>query len=113
MGFISDELTQRAAKQDSLEAFIPPAMPWHNGFVESFHNRLRDKLLENEMFDDPAHASSCLRLWQERYNNYHPHSSLGFIPPTEYANQWHQTQEGTQTPGHKNQSAPTSRMQTD
>ncbi|VDG75291.1 integrase catalytic region [Actinobaculum suis] len=95
--FISHELTQWAAKQDTIEAFIPPGMPWHNGFVESFHNRLRDELLEDEMFDDPAHASHCLRLWSERYNTHHPHSSLGFIPPTEYANQWHQTQEGTQT----------------
>ncbi|SDE68437.1 Integrase core domain-containing protein, partial [Actinobaculum suis] len=95
--FISHELTQWAAKQDTIEAFIPPGMPWHNGFVESFHNRLRDELLEDEMFDDPAHASHCLRLWSERYNTHHPHSSLGFIPPTEYANQWHQTQQCTQT----------------
>lgn len=49
------------------------------------------------MFDDPAHASRCLRLWSQRYNTYYPHSSLGFIPSTEYANQWYQTQEGTQT----------------
>ena len=95
--FISRELASWAAKQDTVEAFIPPGMPWHNGFVESFHNRLRDELLEDEMFDDPAHASRCLRLWSKRYNTYHPHSSLGFIPPTEYANQWHHTQEGTQT----------------
>ncbi|MBG9320384.1 hypothetical protein I4J37_11890 [Corynebacterium belfantii] len=60
-------------------------------------NRLRDELLEDEMFDDPAHVSRCLRLWSKRYDNYYPHSSLGFIPPTEYANQWHHTQEGTQT----------------
>ncbi|WP_280514566.1 transposase [Corynebacterium belfantii] len=86
-----------AAKQDTVEAFTPPGMPWHNGSVESFHNRLRDELLEDEMFDDPAHVSRCLRLWSKRYDNYHPHSSLGFIPPTEYANQWHHTQEGTQT----------------
>ncbi|MDK8845759.1 integrase core domain-containing protein [Corynebacterium sp. MSK297] len=95
--FISHELTGWAGKHDTVEAFIPPGMPWHNGFVESFHNRLRDELLEDEMFDDPAHASRCLRLWSKRYNTHHPHLSLGFIPPTEYANQWHQTQEGTQT----------------
>ncbi|WP_431831647.1 integrase core domain-containing protein [Corynebacterium pseudodiphtheriticum] len=34
--------------------------PGHNGFVESFHNRLRDKLLEDETFDDPAHVLRCL-----------------------------------------------------
>ncbi|WP_353936814.1 integrase core domain-containing protein [Corynebacterium accolens] len=38
------ELTYWAAKHDTVEALIPPGMPWHNGFVESFHNRLRDEL---------------------------------------------------------------------
>nr|EEI14743.1 hypothetical protein HMPREF0276_1014 [Corynebacterium accolens ATCC 49725] len=38
------ELTYWAAKHDTVEAFIPPGMPWHNGFVEFFHNRLRDEL---------------------------------------------------------------------
>lgn len=42
--FISRELASWAAKQDTVEAFIPPGMPWHNGFVEFFHNRLRDEL---------------------------------------------------------------------
>jgi len=42
--FISRELASWAAKQDTVEAFIPLGMPWHNGFVESFHNRLRDEL---------------------------------------------------------------------
>lgn len=42
--FISRELAYRAAKHDTVEAFIPPGMLWHNGFVESFHNRLRDEL---------------------------------------------------------------------
>ncbi|AWB83645.1 integrase core domain-containing protein [Corynebacterium liangguodongii] len=40
---------------------------------------------------------AACRLWSKRYNTHHPHSSLGFIPPTEYANQWHQPQESTQT----------------
>ncbi|WP_431604786.1 integrase core domain-containing protein [Corynebacterium pseudodiphtheriticum] len=44
--FISHEMTQWAAKQDTVDAFIPPGMPWRNGFGESFHKRLRDELLE-------------------------------------------------------------------
>ncbi|ALA67866.1 integrase [Corynebacterium lactis RW2-5] len=94
--FISHELNKWAAKEGTVEAFIPPRRPWHNGFVESFHNRLRDELLEDEMFDDPAHASHCLRLWSKRYNTCHPHSSLGFVPPAQYAKQWHLTQGGPQ-----------------
>ncbi len=87
--------TQR--KRLTVEAFILPGMPWRNGFVDSFHNRLRDELLEDELFDDPAHASHCLRQWSIRYNTYHPHSSPGFIPPAEYTKQWHHNQKDTQT----------------
>lgn len=50
-----------AAKQDTVEAFIPPGMPCYDGFVEPFHKPLRDELIEDEMFDHPAHASGCLR----------------------------------------------------
>lgn len=57
--FISHEMTQRAAKQDTVEAFIPPGMPWHNGFVESFHKRLRDELLERR---DVRLPCSCVTL---------------------------------------------------
>lgn len=66
--FISHELTQWAAKHDTVEAFTPPGMPWHNGFVDSFHNRLRDKLLEDEMFETLPMRRAALRLWSERYN---------------------------------------------
>lgn len=57
--FISHEMTQRAAKQDTVDAFIPPGMPWHNGFVESFHKRLRDELLERR---DVRLPRSCVTL---------------------------------------------------
>ncbi|WP_431831178.1 integrase core domain-containing protein [Corynebacterium pseudodiphtheriticum] len=73
------------------------ACPGITGLWTPSTNRLRDELLEDEMFDAPAHASGCLRLWSQRCNTHHPHSSLGLIPPTEYANQWHQPREGTQT----------------
>ncbi|WP_431604903.1 integrase core domain-containing protein [Corynebacterium pseudodiphtheriticum] len=76
---------------------MPPGMPGHNGLVKSFHNRLRDKLLEDETFDDPAHASGSLRLWSQRFNAHYPHSSPGAITSAEYVNQWHQPRKGTQT----------------
>jgi hypothetical protein len=73
--FISNALREWAELEGTVEAVMPPGMPWHNGFVESFHNQLRDELLKDEVFDDPAHASWCLRQWSIRYNTYHPHSS--------------------------------------
>lgn len=84
-----------AEDSTTTQHFIPPGQPWHNGFVESFHNRLRDELLEQELFDNVTHLEKSLTHWSHRYNTYHPHSSLGYIPPEEYANQWHANQKAS------------------
>ena len=61
--------------------------------IESFWSRLK-----TEFYDRQRWPRECLFVCgRKRYNTYHPHSSLGFSPPTEYANQWNQTQEGTHT----------------
>ena len=86
--FISGVLAAWAGEDETVKAFIPPGQPWHIGFVESLHNRMRDELFEQECFDGVAHARHCLKLWSTRYNTYHPHSSLGFIPPEEYRRQY-------------------------
>lgn len=86
--FISGVFAAWAGEDETMQAFIPPGQPWHNGFVESLHNRMRDELFEQECFDGVAHARQCLKLWSTRYNTYHPHSSLGFIPPEEYRRQY-------------------------
>lgn len=86
--FISGVLAAWAGEDETVKAFIPPGQPWYIGFVESLHNRMRDELFEQECFDGVAHARHCLKLWSTRYNTYHPHSSLGFIPPEEYRRQY-------------------------
>lgn len=92
--FISTTLATWVTEDtDTTCHFIPPGQPWHNGFIESFHNRLRDELLEQDLFDNVTHLEKCLTQWSHRYNTYHPHSSLGYIPPKEYANQWHTNQK--------------------
>ncbi|MGO1446822.1 integrase core domain-containing protein, partial [Corynebacterium casei] len=58
------------------------------GFVESLHNRMRDELFEQECFLDLEHARYCIGQWCHRYNTYHPHSALGFIPPEEFKKQF-------------------------
>ena len=57
--FISHTLEAWAAEQNTIRAFIPPGQPWRNGYVESFHNRMRDELLEENLFDgiDDAHQA--------------------------------------------------------
>ena len=67
-----------------------PGQPWHNGFVESLHNRMRDELLEDNMFEDLGHARTLIAVWSRRYNEEHPHSGLGWLSPNQYARQWAQ-----------------------
>ena len=77
-----------ASEHDTLQAFIPPGQLWHNGFVESLHNRMRDELLEDNMFDGLDHARTLIAAWSRRYNDDHPHSALGWLSPNQYARQW-------------------------
>ena len=86
--FVSERLKQWCKESNTMQAFIPPGQPWKNGYVESFHNRMRDELLVEEIFDSPTHADQAIKAWSHRYNHYHPHSALGALTPAEYAAQW-------------------------
>jgi transposase InsO family protein len=61
--------------------FIEPGSPWENGYVESFNGKLRDELLNGEIFDTLLEARILLEQWRWEYNCYRPHSSLGYRPP--------------------------------
>jgi transposase InsO family protein len=62
-------------------AFIEPGSPWENGYVESFNARLRDELLNAEVFHTLAEARILIERWRRHYNTERPHSSLGYRPP--------------------------------
>ena len=62
-------------------AFIEPGSPWENGYVESFNGKLRDELLNAEVFNTLAEAKVLIELWRWHYNTVRPHSSLGYRPP--------------------------------
>jgi len=66
-------------------AFIEPGAPWQNPFVESFHARVRDELLNVEQFACLAEAEVLIADWREDYNTRRPHSSLGMRTPTAFA----------------------------
>ena len=55
-----------------------------NGFIESFHNRLRDECLNPEVLLSLAEAQVVIEQWHHSYNNEHPHSRLGFKSPLEF-----------------------------
>lgn len=62
--------------------YIAPGKPQQNGFVESFIGRLRDELLNEEVFESLADARRKLARWRQDYNTIRPHSALGGLPPT-------------------------------
>jgi len=61
--------------------FIEPGSPWENGYIESFNGKLRDELLNGEIFYTLLEARTLIEWWRERYNRVRPHSSLGYRPP--------------------------------
>ena len=65
--------------------YIDPGSPWQNGHVESFHNRLRDECLNQEVFLSVTEARVVIEEWRGFYNRVHPHSGLGFQSPDGFA----------------------------
>ena len=61
--------------------FIEPGSPWENGYVESFNGKLRDELLDGEIFYTVREAKVLIERWRTHYNTVRPHSSLGYRPP--------------------------------
>jgi len=61
--------------------FIEPGSPWENGYVESFNGKLREELLDREVFDTLLEAKVLIERWRRVYNTVRPHSSLGYQPP--------------------------------
>ena len=71
--------------------FIKPGSPWENGFIESFNGKLRDELLNMELFDTLLEARVLIERWRIHYNTVRLHSSLGYRPPAPEAGLTKQT----------------------
>ena len=61
--------------------FIEPGSPWENGYNESFNGKLRDEFLNGELFYTLAEAKILIERWRREYNEFRPHSSLGYRSP--------------------------------
>jgi len=61
--------------------FIEPGSPWENGYIESFNGKMRDELLNRELFTTLEEARVLINQWRGEYNHFRPHSSLGYRPP--------------------------------
>ena len=60
---------------------IEPGSPWESGYNESFNSKLRNELLNTEIFYSLKEAKILVERWRRHYNTVRPHSSLGYKPP--------------------------------
>ncbi len=79
--FIEKELRAWLASQSIKTLYIDPGSPWQNGFIESFHARLRHECLNREMLSTLTEARVVIEDWRWKYNHLRPHGSLGYISP--------------------------------
>ena len=68
-------------KMEVKPTYIEPASPWENGYNESFNGKLRDELLDRDLFDTLQEAQVLIERWRVHYNTKRPHSALGYRPP--------------------------------
>src|SRR3954465_12373674 len=68
--------------------YITPGKPMQNAFVESFNGRLRDEFLNETLFTSLPQARAALDEWRRDYNAVRPHSSIGWLTPDAYAEQF-------------------------
>ena len=61
--------------------YIMPGSPWENGYCESFNGKLRNELLDGEIFYTLREAQVVIEQWRWHYNRIRPHSALGYRPP--------------------------------
>jgi transposase InsO family protein len=83
--FIAREVQDWLKEMGICTIYIDPGSPWQNGHVESFHNRLRDECLNQEVFLSVTEARVVIEEWRGFYNRVHPHSRLGFQNPDGFA----------------------------
>jgi transposase InsO family protein len=83
--FIAQAIRGCLGKAGVGTLYIEPGAPWQNGYAEGFHGRLRDELLDAELFADLAEARTLASRWKNDYNHRRPHSSLGYRTPAEFA----------------------------
>ena len=85
---VAASLREWIAVVGAKTAYIEPGSPWENGYCESFNGKLRDELLNGEIFYTLKEASIVIESWRHHYNKVRPHSSLGYRPPAPQALCW-------------------------
>ena len=79
--FVAKAVQEWITAVGARTAYIAPGSPWENGYVESFNARLRDELLDGEIFHGLREAQVVIESWRRHYNAVRPHASLGYRAP--------------------------------
>lgn len=83
--FVARTIRRLAGLTGVQTLHIAPGSPWENGFAESFHSRLREELLNAEVFADVREARALAASWRHEYNHHRPHSALKYMTPAAFA----------------------------
>jgi len=86
--FTAKAVREWLARVNVKTLFIAPGSPWENGYIESFNGKLRDELLDREIFYTLGEAKILIDRWRQEYNTFRPHSSLGYRAPAPEAVLW-------------------------
>ncbi len=82
--FIAEVVASWAKEVGTTLWHIDPGSPWQNGKVESFNSRLRDEFLGGQLFESIKEAQLLLDKYRDEYNNFRPHSCLGYLCPRQF-----------------------------
>jgi len=83
--FIARKIKTWLKNQQVQTLYIEPGRPWENGYIESFNGKLRDELLNRELFYNVKEAKVLVEQWRLEYNHHRPHSGLGYQTPAAFA----------------------------
>lgn len=79
--FTSNTVREWLAKFGVKTFFIEPGRPCENDYIESFNGKMRDELLNREIFKTLTEAKVLIEMWRREYNHIRTHSALGYRPP--------------------------------
>jgi len=96
--FIAKSVRKWIATVGARTAYIEPGSPWENGYCESFNSKLRDELLNGEIFYTLREAQVLIESWRHHYNTLRSHSSLDYRLPAPEVLVWPAAQPGPASP---------------
>jgi len=86
--FIAEILQDWCNEVGINASYVAPGSPWQNGRIESLNSRLRDELLNREIFDSMWEIRTMLEEHRQDYSHYRPHSALVYMTPIEFVAKW-------------------------